>query len=161
MQPPITLSARNQIIFCDPASHCYRQPVGRWPSQMVKDETGSGWLNRVSMLSRSIFRLQLNEKQKRWEPNGTSRSPLSWSDVHNWNYPEADFDVVVEIFTQFSSPAERALKWSGMKRSLKSGGLLIIQGYTPKQLEYGTGGPKQIEIFIRGQSSNEPFPNFV
>jgi SAM-dependent methyltransferase len=66
-------------------------------------------------------------------------------DVHNWSYPEADFDVVVEIFTQFSSPAERALKWSGMKRSLKSGGLLIIQGYTPKQLEYGTGGPKQIE----------------
>ena len=66
-------------------------------------------------------------------------------DVHNWNYPEADFDVVVEIFTQFSSPAERVLKWSGMKRSLKSGGLLIIQGYTPKQLEYGTGGPKQIE----------------
>jgi len=29
-------------------------------------------------------------------------------DVHNWNYPEAEFDVVVEIFTQFSSPAERA-----------------------------------------------------
>src|SRR5262245_47850888 len=66
-------------------------------------------------------------------------------DVHNWNYPEADFDVVVEIFTQFSSPSERALKWSGMKRSLKSGGLLIIQGYAPKQLEYGTDGSKQIE----------------
>jgi hypothetical protein len=81
-------------------------------------------------------------------------------DVHNWSYPEADFDVVVEIFTQFSSPAERALKWSGMKRSLKSGGLLIIQGYTPKQLEYGTGGPKQIENLYM-LSSNEPFANFV
>jgi hypothetical protein len=23
--------------------------------------------------------------------------------------------------------------------------LLIVQGYTPKQLQYGTGGPKQIE----------------
>src|SRR5215469_17866881 len=79
MQPPITLSARNRIIFCDPASHCYRHPVKRWPSQMVKDETGSGWLNRVSTLSRSIFRLQLNEKQKFWQPNCTSRSPLSWS----------------------------------------------------------------------------------
>lgn len=66
-------------------------------------------------------------------------------DVHSWNYPEAAFDVVVEIFAQFSSPAERALKWAGMRRSLKSGGLLIIQGYTPKQLEYGTGGPKQVE----------------
>lgn len=32
-----------------------------------------------------------------------------------------------------------------MRRALKPGGLLIIQGYTPKQLEYGTGGPKQAE----------------
>src|SRR5436853_1318973 len=130
MQPPITRLARSRIIFCDPASHCYRSPVERWPSQMVKDETGSGWPNRVSTLSRSIFRLQLNERQKLWQPNGMSKSPSSWSTCINWNYPEADFDVVVEIFTQFSSPAERVLKWSGMKRSLKSGGLLIIQGYT-------------------------------
>ena len=67
------------------------------------------------------------------------------ADVHTWEYPEASFDVVVEIFTQFSSPAERSRKWAGMRRTLKSGGLLILQGYTPKQLEYGTGGPKQIE----------------
>ena len=67
------------------------------------------------------------------------------TDVHRWDYPEAAFDVVAEIFTQFSTPPERALKWAGMRRTLKSGGLLIIQGYTPKQLEYGTGGPKQIE----------------
>ena len=66
-------------------------------------------------------------------------------DVHSWNYPEAAFDVVVEIFTQFSSPSERGLKWAGMIRALKPGGLLIIQGYTPKQLFYGTGGPKQEE----------------
>jgi SAM-dependent methyltransferase len=64
------------------------------------------------------------------------------TDVHAWAYPQADFDVVVEIFTQFSSPSERAVKWAGMQRALKSGGLLILQGYTPKQLEYGTGGPK-------------------
>jgi SAM-dependent methyltransferase len=64
------------------------------------------------------------------------------TDVHAWAYPQADFDVVVEIFTQFSSPSERAIKWAGMRRGLKSGGLLILQGYTPKQLEYGTGGPK-------------------
>ncbi len=64
------------------------------------------------------------------------------TDVHAWAYPRSAFDVVVEIFTQFSSPSERAVKWTGMRRALKSGGLLILQGYTPKQLEYGTGGPK-------------------
>src|SRR5262249_19278937 len=62
-----------------------------------------------------------------------------------WEYPERTFDVVVEIFAQFSSPSDRAVKWAGMRRALKPGGLLIMMGYTPKQLEYGTGGPKQIE----------------
>lgn len=67
------------------------------------------------------------------------------ADVHNWDYPDAAFDVVVEIFTQFSSAAERSKKWAGMRRALKPGGLLIVQGYTPRQLQYGTGGPKEIE----------------
>jgi len=77
-------------------------------------------------------------------------------DVESWDYPEAAFDVVVEIFTQFSSPAERALKWAGMRRALKPDGLLIIQGYTPKQLEYGTGGPEQIEnLYTRAMLETE------
>ena len=67
------------------------------------------------------------------------------TDVHAWHYPDAAFDLVAEIFTQFSSPAERALKWAGMRRALKPGGLLILQGYTPRQLHYGTGGPKEVE----------------
>lgn len=78
-------------------------------------------------------------------------------DVHAWDYLEAAFDVVVEIFTQFSSPAERAMKWAGMRRALKHGGLLIIQGYAPKQLTYGTGGPKQLETSIPVRCSKVPF----
>ena len=77
-------------------------------------------------------------------------------DVHNWNYPSAAFDVVAEIFTQFSNPADRARKWAGMQKALKPGGLLIIQGYTPKQLEYGTGGPKEIEnLYTRAMLEQE------
>ncbi len=67
------------------------------------------------------------------------------ADLHTWPYPEAAFDVVAEIFTQFSAPAERLRKWAGMRRALKRGGLLIVQGYTPRQLVHGTGGPKQID----------------
>ena len=67
------------------------------------------------------------------------------ADVHSWDYPAAAFDVVAEIFTQFSTPAERAVKWAGMRKALKPGGILIVQGYTPKQLQYGTGGPKEVE----------------
>jgi len=67
------------------------------------------------------------------------------ADVHAWDYPQAAFDVVVEIFAQFSPPSDRAIKWRGMRRALKFGALLVVQGYTPKQLEYGTGGPKRVE----------------
>ena len=70
---------------------------------------------------------------------------IECGDVHNWDYPEDAFDVVCEIFTQFSTPAERARKWAGMKKALKPEGLLLLIGYTPKQLQHGTGGPKEIE----------------
>jgi hypothetical protein len=29
-----------------------------------------------------------------------------------------------------------------MRKALKPGGLLLIEGYTPRQLQHGTGGPK-------------------
>jgi SAM-dependent methyltransferase len=82
------------------------------------------------------------------------------ADVHDWEYPDRAFDVVVEIFTQFSSPAERARKWAGMRKALKPGGLLIVQGYTPKQLEYGTGGPKQIENLYTRDMLEKAFGDF-
>lgn len=83
------------------------------------------------------------------------------ADAHAWNYPEAAFDVVAEIFTQFSPPEGRALKWAGMKRALKPGGLLIVVGYTPKQLAYGTGGPKQVENLYTGALLEEAFGGFA
>ena len=82
------------------------------------------------------------------------------ADVHAFAYPEAAFDVVAEIFTQFSTPPERARKWAGMRKALKPGGLLIVQGYTPKQLQYGTGGPKQIEQLYTRAMLEEAFRDF-
>jgi len=82
------------------------------------------------------------------------------ADVHAFDYPHAAFDLVVEIFGQFSPPAERAIKWRGMRRTLKSGGLLIIQGYTPKQLQYGTGGPKQVEKLYTRAMLEQEFGDF-
>jgi len=82
------------------------------------------------------------------------------ADVHAWPYPDEAFDVVVEIFTQFSTPPERERKWAGMRRALKHGGLLIVQGYTPKQLEYGTGGPKHVEHLYTREMLERAFGDF-
>lgn len=66
-------------------------------------------------------------------------------DLLQWDSPENRFDAVAAIFIQFAAPAQREQLFANIKRSLKPGGLLLLQGYTPRQLEYRTGGPSQVE----------------
>lgn len=67
------------------------------------------------------------------------------ADILNWDWPESVYDAVVGIFIQFATPAERPRQLAGMKQAVKPGGVLLLQGYTPKQLEYRTGGPSAVE----------------
>jgi SAM-dependent methyltransferase len=60
-------------------------------------------------------------------------------DEYAW--PQAAFDGVAAIFVQFADPAMRERLFAHIVRSLKPGGALVLQGYTPKQLNYRTGGP--------------------
>ena len=63
------------------------------------------------------------------------------ADLLNWNWSEAAYDLVVAVFIQFAPPPERDRIIAGIQRCLKPGGILILQGYTPKQIEFATGGP--------------------
>lgn len=65
--------------------------------------------------------------------------------VEDWAWERDGYDVVAAIFIQFAEPLLRALIFEGMIRTLKPGGLLLLQGYTPRQLDYGTGGPRAVE----------------
>jgi SAM-dependent methyltransferase len=67
------------------------------------------------------------------------------ANINAWDWDARQFDLVAVIFTQFATPEERERMFAGVVRTLAPGGILLLQGYTPRQLEYGTGGPKQIE----------------
>ena len=62
-------------------------------------------------------------------------------DISQWDWDAQPFDAVVGIFFQFANPNLRAKLFDGMKRALKPGGMVMIEGYGMKQLEYKTGGP--------------------
>ena len=53
--------------------------------------------------------------------------------------------MIAAIFIQFVTPVEREKLFADIKRALKPGGLLLMQGYRPEQLTYKTGGPQQVE----------------
>ncbi len=71
------------------------------------------------------------------------------ADMLHADWPPADFievfDWVVGIFIQFATPAERQRQFAAMKAATRPGGRILLHGYTPKQLEYRTGGPSDIE----------------
>ena len=67
------------------------------------------------------------------------------ADVTAWRWPTDTYDVVVAIFIQFVTPAERAQLFGNIKRALKPGGLLLLHGYRPEQLRYRTGGPQEAD----------------
>jgi len=71
------------------------------------------------------------------------------ADLATWNWSPEAFDVVAAIFFQFCAPDFRAKVFDGIKRTLKPGGLLLLEGYRPKQLEYKTGGPPEVENLYR------------
>jgi 2-polyprenyl-3-methyl-5-hydroxy-6-metoxy-1,4-benzoquinol methylase len=70
---------------------------------------------------------------------------FSLASSDTWEWEQNQYDAVVGIFIQFADPVMRARLFAQMISTLRPGGLLIIQGYTPKQLEFKTGGPSILE----------------
>lgn len=85
------------------------------------------------------------DKAKRLANDAGLEVAYEIADVRQWRWPPAAFDAVVTIFIQFAAPGERAAVFGGMRSALRPGGLLIMQGYTPKQIEFKTGGPPLAE----------------
>jgi len=66
---------------------------------------------------------------------------FSVADCDGFAWPRAHYDGVAAIFVQFADPALRTRLFAHIADCLKPGGVLVLQGYTPKQLDYRTGGP--------------------
>ncbi len=98
------------------------------------------------------------EKARRWAAERGVRVDFHICDIDSWTWAPSAFDAVAAIFVQFAAPASRARMFAGMWRTLKPGGLLLIQGYTPKQLEYGTGGPGRLDHLYTSQMLRELLP---
>lgn len=79
-------------------------------------------------------------------------------DLEEWDWPVAAYDAVVGIFFQFTDPVGRAAMFARMAAALRPGGVLLIEGYGPKQLEYGTGGPKSLDHLYTIDELRTAFP---
>ncbi len=67
------------------------------------------------------------------------------ADLVSWDWGIEMYDAIVGIFIQFAGPHLRPTLFQRAHRSLRPGGLFLLEGYTPRQLDYRTGGPSNIE----------------
>jgi len=104
------------------------------------------WLAQqgLQVLSVEASAVALEKAKKLAQQRGVSID-FEQADLAHWQWGANRFDVVVAIFIQFAPPALREQMFADIKRCLKPGGLLLLQGYTPRQLEYKTGGPSAVE----------------
>ena len=83
------------------------------------------------------------------------------TDVFAWDWHEGAFDMVLGVFIQFVAARERTALFARMARAVRPGGTIALHGYTPKQLEYRTGGPGQLENLYTPELLRGAFPGFT
>lgn len=81
---------------------------------------------------------------------------MEQADLSTWNWPVEEYDGVFSIFLHLP-PEVRAKVHASMLRALKPGGLLILQNFSPAQLKYSSGGPKQVELLYSAAMLRQDF----
>lgn len=76
------------------------------------------------------------------------------ADLTAWQWPVGEFDVVAAIYLHL--PCElRPRLHAAMVATLKPGGLLVIEAFTPDQLplqvQYGSGGPNRVDMLFTAE----------
>lgn len=101
------------------------------------------------------------EKARQLAAQRGVRLTAEQSDIFAWDWSGRSFDIVVAIFIQFATPPQRAELFANIKRALKPGGHIILQGYRPEQLQYGTGGPPHAENMYTAEMLREMFSDMT
>lgn len=82
---------------------------------------------------------------------------LTVADCDGWPWPRDRYDGVAAIFVQFADPALRQRMFARIVAALRPGGTLVLLGYTPRQLDYRTGGPPRADHLYTEPMLRESF----
>jgi len=80
------------------------------------------------------------------------------ADLADYEVPANAFGSVVSIFAHLPSAIRRRL-YPLVERSLKPGGIVLLEAYTPAQLPKTTGGPKDPDMLMTAAILRKEFPN--
>ena len=80
------------------------------------------------------------------------------ADLATYEPAEGRYGAVVSIFAHLPS-AVRAALYPRIERSLKPGGIVLLEAYAERQLTRDTGGPKHADLLMTVDKVRREFPN--
>lgn len=123
----------------------------------------SVWLAQLGLSVKSVDLSPVAvEKARRLAQLRNVQVECECADLSHWNWPVACYDVVAGIYLHLG-PELRPKVHAAMEAALRPGGLLVIEAFTPRQLEYQkhycSGGPKQAEMLYTAALLTSDFAN--
>jgi len=100
------------------------------------------------------------QKAQQLAQSKQARVNFMCSDWQSFDWSQDRYDYVVGIFFQFADPDDRTELFAKMHQTLRPGGLIVIQGYGEKQLEYKTGGPGVLENLYTEELLKNAFSDY-
>lgn len=79
------------------------------------------------------------------------------SSLEDFEFGEQKWDGIVSVFAHLPSQIRKVV-YPKLEKSLKEQGIFIIEAYTPAQLQYGTGGPKDLDMLMSVSKLSEELP---
>jgi SAM-dependent methyltransferase len=86
-------------------------------------------------------------KLNKWATEENIKIESVVADLNEYGLGENKWDGIISIFGHLP-PILRAKVHHEIIKSLKVGGLFLCEGYTIEQLKFGTGGPKDSQLFL-------------
>lgn len=78
------------------------------------------------------------------------------ADVFQWDWPASHFDCIVCVYMHLR-PDLRERFHASVVRALAPGGLLVLEAFTPMQLQHDSGGPKQPDMLFTSSMLRKDF----
>ncbi|MBI1275079.1 methyltransferase domain-containing protein [bacterium] len=81
------------------------------------------------------------------------------SDLAEFDFGEQRYDAIISIFCHLPQQLRNKVH-SSIRKSLRKGGLYIIESYSPDQLLQNTGGPKDVTWLVTLDELQQEFTGF-
>ena len=82
------------------------------------------------------------------------------ADLTTWRAPETAFDLVAVIFLHMPSSVRPELH-ANLARSLVPGGLLVLEGFSLRQLDHQSGGPRDSDLLFTTDRMRNDFAGML